>query len=182
MVLKDGRIVEQGSHRELLELNGLFASMWADQISASEDPKARAGYDVDDAPVVDIPESETRSTAVEERIVIDSPQVVPATLETKADVPVSFPTFDDAPQTFPTTASTSDAPSVHSYPECSAIPAHVQSTSVTFDAKVTMPPQTGSPEPKRGLSTHNIQRLVRKISLSSKAPKLPGVLHQDTSL
>ncbi|KAG2099651.1 P-glycoprotein, partial [Suillus cothurnatus] len=34
MVLKDGRIVEQGSHRELLELNGLFASMWADQISA----------------------------------------------------------------------------------------------------------------------------------------------------
>ncbi|KAG2741443.1 P-loop containing nucleoside triphosphate hydrolase protein [Suillus brevipes Sb2] len=44
MVLKDGRIVEQGSHRELLELNGLFASMWADQISASEDPKVAAGY------------------------------------------------------------------------------------------------------------------------------------------
>jgi ATP-binding cassette subfamily B (MDR/TAP) protein 6 len=182
MVLKDGRIVEQGSHRELLELNGLFASMWADQISASEDPKARAGYDVDDAPVVDIPESETRSTAVEERIVIDSPQVVPATLETKADVPISFPTFDDVPQTFPTTASTSDAPSVHSYPERSAIPAHVQSASVTFDAKVTTPPRTGSPEPKRGLSTHNIQRLARKISLSGKAPKLPGVLRRDTSL
>jgi ATP-binding cassette subfamily B (MDR/TAP) protein 6 len=43
MVLKDGRIVEWGSHRELLELNGLFASMWADQISASEDPEAQTG-------------------------------------------------------------------------------------------------------------------------------------------
>ncbi|KAG0708291.1 P-loop containing nucleoside triphosphate hydrolase protein [Suillus ampliporus] len=69
MVLKDGRIVEQGSHKELLELNSLFASMWADQISASEDPKVSPGYDVgvdDDAPVVDITESETRSMAVVE--------------------------------------------------------------------------------------------------------------------
>ncbi|KAJ7287359.1 mitochondrial half-size ABC transporter [Mycena rebaudengoi] len=35
LVLKDGRIVEQGSHRELLALDGIFASMWADQISTS---------------------------------------------------------------------------------------------------------------------------------------------------
>ncbi|KAG1878177.1 mitochondrial half-size ABC transporter [Suillus subluteus] len=185
MVLKDGRIVEQGSHRELLELNSLFASMWADQISASEDPKTPAGYDVnDDAPVVDIPESETRSTAVEEPLIIDSPQVIPASLPAKQEAPISisFPVTDEALQTFPTTASTSDAPSVHSYPERSAIPAHVQGASVTFDAKVTTPPRTGSPEPKRGLSAHNIQRLARKISLSGKAPKLPAVLRRDASL
>lgn len=185
MVLKDGRIVEQGSHKELLELNGLFASMWADQISASEDPKATAGYDVEvdnDAPVVDIPESETRSTAVEERMAIDSPQVVPQSLQAKSDAPISFPISDDPPLTFPTTTSTSDAPSIHSYPERSAIPAHVQGASVTFDAKVTTPPRTGSPEPRRALSTHNIQRLARKISLSGKAPKLPGVLRRDASV
>lgn len=183
MVLKDGRIVEQGSHRELLELNSHFASMWADQISASEDPKTSAGYDVDDdAPVVDVPESETRSTAVEEPIVIDYTQVVPAAIEAKPDAPILFPVTDDAPQMFPTTASTSDAPSIHSYPERSAIPAHVQGASVTFDAKATTPPRTGSPEPKRGLSTHNIQRLARKISLSGKAPKLPAVLRRDASL
>ncbi|KAG2033522.1 hypothetical protein BDR03DRAFT_967434 [Suillus americanus] len=183
MVLKDGRIVEQGSHRELLELNSHFASMWADQISASEDPKTSAGYDVDDdAPVVDIPESETHSTAVEEPIVIDYTQVVPAAIEAKPDAPILFPVTDDAPQMFPTTASTSDAPSIHSYPERSAIPAHVQGASVTFDAKATTPPRTGSPEPKRGLSTHNIQRLARKISLSGKAPKLPAVLRRDASL
>ncbi|KAJ3915681.1 mitochondrial half-size ABC transporter [Lentinula edodes] len=38
LVLKDGQIVEQGSHKELLALDGVFASMWADQISASDDP------------------------------------------------------------------------------------------------------------------------------------------------
>jgi hypothetical protein len=44
-----------------------------------EDLKAQTGHDVDDdAPV--IPESGTRSTAVEQRIVLDSPQVVPAPL------------------------------------------------------------------------------------------------------
>jgi ATP-binding cassette subfamily B (MDR/TAP) protein 6 len=37
LVLKDGQIIEQGSHKELIALNGVFASMWADQISTSED-------------------------------------------------------------------------------------------------------------------------------------------------
>ncbi|KAJ7124919.1 hypothetical protein C8R44DRAFT_781809 [Mycena epipterygia] len=35
LVLKDGQIVEQGNHTELLALGGVFASMWADQISTS---------------------------------------------------------------------------------------------------------------------------------------------------
>ncbi|KAJ6495556.1 mitochondrial half-size ABC transporter [Mycena vitilis] len=35
LVLKDGQIVEQGSHTELLALDGVFATMWADQISTS---------------------------------------------------------------------------------------------------------------------------------------------------
>ncbi|KAG1837930.1 hypothetical protein DFJ58DRAFT_734120 [Suillus subalutaceus] len=35
--------------KDFLELNGLFASMWADQISASKDPKTPARY------VLDIP-------------------------------------------------------------------------------------------------------------------------------
>ncbi|KAG6862313.1 hypothetical protein C0995_016011 [Termitomyces sp. Mi166 len=37
VVLKDGQIVERGSHKELLALDGIFASMWADQVSASDD-------------------------------------------------------------------------------------------------------------------------------------------------
>lgn len=38
LVLREGQIVEQGSFKELLALDGVFASMWADQISATEDP------------------------------------------------------------------------------------------------------------------------------------------------
>ncbi len=34
-VLDRGRIVEQGTHRELLEANGLYASMWAAQHAES---------------------------------------------------------------------------------------------------------------------------------------------------
>ncbi|KAG2746647.1 AAA-domain-containing protein [Suillus brevipes Sb2] len=64
-------------------------------------------------------------------------------LQAKPDAPISFPVTDDLPLMFPTTTtSTSEAPSTHSHPERSAIPAHVQGASVTFDAKVTTPPRT----------------------------------------
>jgi len=43
LVLKDGQIVEQGSHKELLALDGIFASMWADQVSSSDDPAHSIG-------------------------------------------------------------------------------------------------------------------------------------------
>ncbi|KAG1724270.1 hypothetical protein EDB19DRAFT_2028878 [Suillus lakei] len=169
MILKDERTVEQGSHRELLELDGLFASMWADQVSASEDPKAPAGYDVDDdAPVVNIPESDTCSTAVEEHIAVDPPNLIPASLPPKADVSISFSILDDLPQTVPTTASSSNFPSIHSHPEHSAIPTHMQGLRVTFDVKVTMPPRAGLPEPRRALSTHDVQRLARRSVLAVK--------------
>jgi ATP-binding cassette subfamily B (MDR/TAP) protein 6 len=42
LVLKDGQIVEQGNHKELLALDGIFASMWADQVS-SDDPTHSIG-------------------------------------------------------------------------------------------------------------------------------------------
>jgi len=37
LVLKDGQVAEQGTFKELLALDGIFASMWADQVSATED-------------------------------------------------------------------------------------------------------------------------------------------------
>ncbi|KAF4620663.1 hypothetical protein D9613_000572 [Agrocybe pediades] len=37
LVLKDGRVAEQGSFKELIEHDGLFAAMWADQASTNED-------------------------------------------------------------------------------------------------------------------------------------------------
>lgn len=37
LVLKDGQIVETGGFRELLAQNGIFATMWADQVSADDE-------------------------------------------------------------------------------------------------------------------------------------------------
>jgi len=36
LVLKDGSVIERGNHAELLGLNGAFAEMWNDQVSASD--------------------------------------------------------------------------------------------------------------------------------------------------
>ncbi|KAG2099664.1 hypothetical protein BD769DRAFT_1368302 [Suillus cothurnatus] len=41
MVLKDGQIIEQGSHRELLELSGLLASMWQTRSAHLKIPKPK---------------------------------------------------------------------------------------------------------------------------------------------
>lgn len=59
MVLKDGQIVEQGTHTELLALGGVFASMWADQISTSGGLQTSVGAD---SP---LPEAEISGYSVE---------------------------------------------------------------------------------------------------------------------
>lgn len=57
MVLKDGEIIEAGSHKELVEADGIFAKMWAEQITTegerglsisipSGEPKTPTGYDL----------------------------------------------------------------------------------------------------------------------------------------
>ena len=38
LVLKDGQIIEKGSFKELLAIDGTFASMWADQVPSADDP------------------------------------------------------------------------------------------------------------------------------------------------
>ncbi|KZO93419.1 P-loop containing nucleoside triphosphate hydrolase protein, partial [Calocera viscosa TUFC12733] len=40
LVLKDGQIIERGSHSELLKMSGTFAEMWAEHIKVEEDTHA----------------------------------------------------------------------------------------------------------------------------------------------
>ncbi|EGN99562.1 hypothetical protein SERLA73DRAFT_88045 [Serpula lacrymans var. lacrymans S7.3] len=100
LVLKDGQIAEQGSHKELLALDGIFASMWADQISSSEDPVFITQPDKDVADGYDVgqieaerqaAETETQPAAqnegAEQSTIVDSPQVISVPLENVDDVP-----------------------------------------------------------------------------------------------
>jgi ATP-binding cassette subfamily B (MDR/TAP) protein 6 len=82
LVIKDGQIAEAGSHRELLARDGMFAAMWAEQISAEDEsyhphldkkasveietqPVVAEGYiiDVDDAPAGDIVQEDNMVSA-----------------------------------------------------------------------------------------------------------------------
>ncbi|WEX07648.1 ABC transporter ATP-binding protein/permease [Chelativorans sp. AA-79] len=53
IVLKDGRIAERGTHRELLDARGLYADMWARQREASEaEERLRRARETDEMGVV----------------------------------------------------------------------------------------------------------------------------------
>lgn len=74
LVLKDGRIIEQGNFKELIERDGLFASMWADQVSSNDDPAVSisghsikrevSGYNVETATNIEETQSQEVTTAL----------------------------------------------------------------------------------------------------------------------
>lgn len=119
-MLKDGQIHEQGNFKELIALDGIFASMWADQVSSNDDAahsiaassvkKEMSGYIVD-ADVAAAAEEVAQRTEDTEQASISaeavnttsdlvdisdmpvSPTPVPAT--SNLAFPVSFPTSED---------------------------------------------------------------------------------------
>jgi ABC-type multidrug transport system ATPase subunit len=53
LVLENGRIIEQGTHEQLLETGGRYAEMWSDQLrrrSEEEDKSSAAATDDEDWP------------------------------------------------------------------------------------------------------------------------------------
>ncbi|KZT26798.1 hypothetical protein NEOLEDRAFT_1131838 [Neolentinus lepideus HHB14362 ss-1] len=93
LVLKDGEIAEYGSHGELLARGGLFASMWADQVSGTEDnvtigstKEAITGYSIDGPDELSKSESEAVAPEATPVTTIDAEVAEPAT-EAPAEVP-----------------------------------------------------------------------------------------------
>jgi hypothetical protein len=138
LVLKDGQIVEQGNHTELLTKGGLFASMWADQVSANEDSFSTTdkkstviGYAVDEEPstavediapepLVDVSEIQPENVPVDTDInspvnagdvVTDSPVAFPSDepIEPDTAAPITFP-ISDEPEPEPVAFPTTDEP------------------------------------------------------------------------
>lgn len=175
-MLKDGQIVEQGNHTELLARGGFFAAMWADQVSSTEDSGSShkkdtlGGYTVDDdeggsrlgtgelvlpsLPMVETPEVQA------EEIAVDSDLQVPASLreaeESAVDAPVEFPAAEPTEETQIKEA----APTPVAFPSSDeqgpvAFPAADTPAAVTFPASeakeeqapVAFPAAADSPAP-----------------------------------
>ncbi|KAF8891689.1 hypothetical protein BD779DRAFT_1512462 [Infundibulicybe gibba] len=177
LVLRDGQIVEQGSHKELLGLDGVFASMWADQVSASDEPapslggssikKEISGYVPGD---VDIPAegepSQTNNRDLAEPnptpdAIHSSPEQTPELIDLADEPLVVFPSsgdredvtsgpFNDEPApvpTLPLAFPTSDDPVSPQPSELTSTPASPP-LAVTFGTNVNAPPsRTGTPDP-----------------------------------
>lgn len=163
-MLKDGHIVEQGNHTELLAKGGSFASMWADQVSSTEDSgsshkkETLGGYTVDgdydggskvESPEVILP-SQTIVDTPEAQLVempVDSDLQLPATvLETAAsaeDTSVAFPSAEPTEEVLQT--DTASAPVAFAGSEEQGpveFPAADAPAAVTFPASEAKDEQT----------------------------------------
>lgn len=118
MVLKDGQIIEQGSHKELVAHDGVFASMWADQVSATDDlsPSIEdsvkgevSGYVIDELnqPPADDHEPSTAAATAESSgaspsvHVPDAPEDTPAPTNADANGKLLVDLTETSPVTFP---------------------------------------------------------------------------------
>ena len=165
--------MEQGSHKELLALNGIFASMWADQISASDDPalaigesgsKEVPGYSVEkrDSAADGVPQQIPPEVIAEipalEVVAPDSVTESPAPVSTDTETsPVAFPSTDlgsaiqDEAVVIPseigasTSAAPQDSPST-SVGNTVKVPTQVPTSSITFGKEVDTPPRTRTPD------------------------------------
>ncbi|CAL1707785.1 unnamed protein product [Somion occarium] len=146
LVLKDGQIVEQGTHSELLAHDGVFASMWADQISssdaASSHKKDISGYAVD--------HDEEHATKTEQDTTDFAPSVA-------AQVTTAAETAEGADQQVQATESAPTAPeSTHGELTAEAsegahiVRSEAASTSSVSAAPVAFPASSiHGPEPER---------------------------------
>ncbi|PFH52007.1 hypothetical protein AMATHDRAFT_57687 [Amanita thiersii Skay4041] len=209
LVLKDGQIVEQGSHKELLARDGIFASMWADQVSSSEDvaasiggssKKELTGYTIesqinneDDDEIVasqiiggqDETGNKHMDQIQESREVASGPVAFPLSPSVPATGSVQFP----IDQTIPPDQSVADpvAFPTASEPQDIRSPTPIAAQTVTFDTNMSSP-RTGTPDlegetKRKRISSQNFQRLARRISITARRQSssfIPG-LKKDSS-
>ncbi|EIW63180.1 uncharacterized protein TRAVEDRAFT_62820 [Trametes versicolor FP-101664 SS1] len=159
LVLKDGRIVEQGTHGELLALGGNFATMWADQVSSTDEAVSShrksavvTGFDVEDVPAEDpvviaedlegVPQVGTEEVA-QDALADGEPAVesAPEAIADEAAAPVAFPSTDGAEDAVEAAPESSAEP----VPEASAAAPVAFPTSADDTAPVSFPSSDAAP-------------------------------------
>ncbi|OJT12750.1 Heavy metal tolerance protein [Trametes pubescens] len=157
--LSDGRIVEQGTHSELLALGGNFATMWADQVSSTDEAVSAhrksavlTGFDVEDVPAQDpvviaedleaVPQVGTEEVA-QDALADGEPAVesAPEVVADEATAPVAFPSTDSAEDAVEAAPESSAEP----VPEASAAAPVAFPTSANDTAPVSFPSSDAAP-------------------------------------
>ncbi|KAL4080195.1 hypothetical protein V8B97DRAFT_1930805 [Scleroderma yunnanense] len=118
IVLRDGRVAEQGTFKELLEANGVFATMWAEHIQETSAPAgsapSAAGYDVEvvDAEAVsgsgvmaESPRATSASLHPAESVRAPSLHAPTASIRAESIAPAVPAKDSSGPITFPTSES-----------------------------------------------------------------------------
>lgn len=163
MVLKDGHIVEQGTHKELMALDGIFASMWADQVSSAEDPPISIGessakreaspYDVETTDLND-------EVLPEDPIVIAGPALVDNVVDPLSDLPASIAQEESPDNT--------DLPK----PEDLDLSTLAVSTPVAFPSPVVAFPSSEPSLDSVAVETVDLPRLA-SVPIASPIPVTP---------
>ncbi|KAI0829891.1 hypothetical protein BC628DRAFT_1314647 [Trametes gibbosa] len=204
LVLKDGRIVEQGTHGELLAQGGIFAAMWADQVSSTDETVSAHrksavvnGFDVEEAtemePAVVAEGLETVPQVGTEEIAQDAladsetaaeatpEEVIPSETTT---TPVAFPSTDSAEEVVEAAPEPSAGPVPDTTPAAPvAFPSSDDTAPVSFPSSDAAPlafPTSDSPAPISfpGSPETGSQR---EGSVAERAQNpAPGVTFQDT--
>ncbi|KAI0785526.1 hypothetical protein C8Q75DRAFT_794509 [Abortiporus biennis] len=196
LVLKDGQIVEQGTHAELLALDGVFATMWADQVSSSDGASSHkkdlvTGYTLDPEEDGSKAEAEAYTSPAVVAAVSAENGIAPSTHES---IPVT-PTQDEPePVTFPVAEPAEEVTSqVEERSAPIAFPTSDDSAPVTFpssdDAPVTFPsaesaapvqfPSSDSPAPVAFPGSETASQ--NTPSLADRTPQTPGVTFQNVA-
>ena len=151
LVLKDGQVIERGTHSELIALDGSFAAMWADQVSSSDAASSHkkepvTGYSVGQDEDADT-KAETEGATEETPVVAQEPAAEEAPAVTEEAAPAPFPVTEEAtpaPVSFPTTeeAAAPEAPEADKAAPVSFPTSEETAAPVAFpseDAPVTPP-------------------------------------------
>ncbi|KAJ8494557.1 hypothetical protein ONZ45_g13206 [Pleurotus djamor] len=174
LVLRDGQIVEQGSHKELLAMDGIFASMWADQVSSTDEQayqdgrKSMSAYSphVDNAslppqeaapsvkavdPFADAEPDSTSQKPASVHLEAPAPETSEAAPAAAVEAPIAFPS-SETPDNISVRPSV-DTPAPVAFPTSDDAASQrdeaaspPQAPGVTFESHVNTPPRTGTPD------------------------------------
>lgn len=162
LVLKDGQIIEKGNFKELLAIDGIFASMWADQVSSTDDPtlltsgtsvkKEISGYIVESEELKEEKPQEKPQDIAETLDLITFPVIlavesadVPDEEHVQLDVPSAVATNEEGPLT--ESEPVDDVDTSNAAPIIPATPVSLQPSAAPVELPVTS--EMAQPEMRR---------------------------------